>query len=375
MNTQKGILFEKTSSYCIFLTPDGLFQKGLPLPASVQVGEEALYRPFSDTRKRTRRANNALTAPIIAMAAIIVLFFSVLLPSQSSVSAFVQIDINPSIELGIDDEGTVQVFRGINEDGKTIKHDIPFWKGQSLSWVLQQIVDRTESIIKGTESIEITTIYQEEINHKTLEKVIATAVTTTTSQIVQKNHEVKVIEASLAERDAANIEGISVQKYKAEIEVENKKENQHKEQEEDKDQIEQEQQVPSTKQQNTKLKNPKPADQSKDFKREKEAIKHKETPKQEITKKDKKQPEKKDSHNESKKNKQEKQKNEKVNGKTSDHNKNNGNNKYKNNGNDNKTNSNINNKNNDNKKIEKTNKGNTNQDNGNNKSDNSKNND
>jgi hypothetical protein len=219
MNTQKGIVFETTSSYSIFLTPDGQFQKGIPVPTSIEVGEEVQFRPYTEVKRRKRSFNHAFGGPIIAMAAAVVLFFSVLLPSQSTVSAFVQIDINPSIELGIDNEGTVQLFRGLNDDGMNLKRDIAFWKGKSLSWVLNEIVIRTESIIEETEAIEITTIYQKNVDQATLEQVIENAVTTSTSQIITKKQEVRVIEASVSDREAANEEGVSVQKYHAEIQL------------------------------------------------------------------------------------------------------------------------------------------------------------
>ena len=50
--------------------------------------------------KKPKRA--AYMAPLVAAVAIVFMFFSVLIPSQSKVSAYVQMDFNPSIELGID---------------------------------------------------------------------------------------------------------------------------------------------------------------------------------------------------------------------------------------------------------------------------------
>lgn len=227
MNTRRGIVFETTSSYSIFFTEDGVFEKGIPLSASVEIGDEAFYKPLLNKRSYKATFNSSWTAPVLSMVAILVLLFSVLLPGQSTVSAYVQIDINPSIELGIDNEGTVYAFKGLNEDGIAIKRDIAFWKGKPLSWVLLQIVDRTESIIEETEKIEITTIYQNIENHENLEKLIVSAVSNSTNKIDMQQYSVNVQEASVEERKAANNEGISVQKYKAEHNV-NKEEKQKK---------------------------------------------------------------------------------------------------------------------------------------------------
>jgi len=223
MNTQKGIVFETKASYSIFLTSDGLFQKGVPLDGSVQVGEDASFRPYQDVKHWNTAFKTKWSTPIFSIAATIVLLLFVLLPSQTTVSAFVQIDINPSIELGIDKKGTVYLFEGLNEDGKAIKQDISFWKGKPLSWVLLQIIDRSKSITEETEMIEITTIYQNEEGQENLERVIAHAVTTSTSQVMNKKNKVKVINASTSDREIANIEGISVQQYHAGLEVKNEK--------------------------------------------------------------------------------------------------------------------------------------------------------
>ena len=223
MNTHKGIVFETRSAYSIFLTSDGLFEKGIPLSSSIQIGEEVSFRPFQNVKQQRKVSLKTLWAtPTLAIVATLVLLFAVLLPAQSNVSAYVQIDINPSIELGINNAGNVYLFKGLNDDGTAIKRDISFWKGKPLSWVLLQIVDRTESLIEKTETVEITTIYQNEVDHGSLEKVIETAVITSTSQVMQKKQAIKVIEATVSDWNAATNEGISVQKYQEKLKVKNK---------------------------------------------------------------------------------------------------------------------------------------------------------
>lgn len=342
-NTFKGIVFEKKNAYSIFMTPEGLFQRGIPLSTSVEVGEEASFRPYLDMRKRRRSIKTAWSAPVIAMAASIVLFFSVLLPSQSTVSAFVQIDINPSIELGIDHDGEVQLFRGLNEDGEAIKRDISFWKGKPLSWVLQQIVNQTESISTESESIEIITIYKNDKDHVELEKVIDTAITATPG-IATEKQEVKVIEASIADREAANTEGISVKKYRAEIEMKNTEKK-----------LKQERQL---KQQDEKTKNTMPADKNKDIKDrqdQKESPKG-ENPKENNGKKENNNVNQKDNHAQ-KEQKMVDEKNPQTNekGNSSDHNKKSNEVKDKENNKNKEKEEHKNNRNNDNKNEDKDN--------------------
>jgi len=223
MNMQKGIVFETTTAYSIFLTSDGLFEKGIPLNSNVQIGEEVYFRPYQNIKQLRMKGSyrSQWMTPILSVVATIVLLFSVLLPAQSNVSAYVQFDINPSIELGINNAGNVYSFKGMNEDGLAIKRDISFWKGKSLSWVLFQIVDRTESLIIQEETIEITTIYQNDKAHDKLEKVIETAVTTSTNQILPKKNVIKVNEATVSEWKSATSKGVSVQKHQKELNEKN----------------------------------------------------------------------------------------------------------------------------------------------------------
>ncbi|HLG27128.1 MAG TPA: hypothetical protein VI423_05025, partial [Paenisporosarcina sp.] len=128
MNTHKGIVFETTSAYSIFLTSDGLFEKGILLSSSVQIGEEVSFLPYQHVNQQKRKVSlrTLWATPTLAIVATIVLLFAVLLPAQSNVSAYVQIDINPSIELGINNAGNVYLFKGLNDDGTAIKRDISF---------------------------------------------------------------------------------------------------------------------------------------------------------------------------------------------------------------------------------------------------------
>lgn len=229
MDTQNGIVFETKAAYSIFLTSDGLFIKGVPICSSVQVGEEASFRPYKQVKHPKIALKTKWTTPMFAIAATIILLFFILLPSQTTVSAFVQIDINPSIELGIDKNGEVYLFNGLNEDGVALKRAISFWKDKPLSWVMLQIINQSQSI-EENEKINITAIYQNKVEQEILEKVIATAVSTSTSQVLTKKNAVKVINASTSDREIAKVQGISVRQDLAELDVvKEKKQNNLKE--------------------------------------------------------------------------------------------------------------------------------------------------
>lgn len=214
MKTKKGIVFEHTPSYSIFLTEDGRFQKGIPVPSFVLVGEEIEFQPYPSMAQKFMPDKKAWMAPVLAAVAIIFMFFSVLLPAQSNVLAYVQVDINPSVELGIDENGDVQHFIGLNEEGVTLKREISFWKGKSLSNVLSTIVASSESS-NQEDRIEVTTIYKEKTHHETLENIITTAVAQSTKKMATKPIQIK--EATIEERLKANEKGISVDQFKQNV--------------------------------------------------------------------------------------------------------------------------------------------------------------
>jgi len=214
VKTKKGIVFEHTPSYSIFLTEDGRFQKGIPVPSAVLVGEEIEFQPYPSMIQKFSPAKKAWMAPVLAAVAIIFMFFSVLLPAQSNVLAFVQVDINPSVELGIDENGDVQHFIGLNKEGVTLKGEISFWKGKSLSNVLSTIVASSESSSQE-ERIEVTTIYKEKAHHKALENIITTAVAQSTKKMATEPILIK--EATIEERLKANEKGISVDQFKQNV--------------------------------------------------------------------------------------------------------------------------------------------------------------
>lgn len=221
MIKQKGIVFENTSSYSIFLTDDGRFLKGIPDSLS-EVGEEVSFRPYVEMVAFKKPKRTAYMAPLIAAVAIVFMFFSVLIPSQSKVSAYVQMDFNPSIELGIDSKGDVQVFRGLNEDGVALKRDISFWKGKSLTWVMSKIVSESNVSFEDESQFGITTIISENQNQVALEKIITTAITRTTVKVAPEK--IRINQATNKERLQANEKGVSVETYKESQGKVNKKE-------------------------------------------------------------------------------------------------------------------------------------------------------
>jgi hypothetical protein len=110
----KGMVVKVKDSYCIVLTKDGTYHK---VPKSrvtnARAGYEIEFSAFNWT---------TFIRPALLVASILALFMGISLYKTTlpSATAYVSLDINPSIELGIDDNMKVVEVRALNPDAKKV---------------------------------------------------------------------------------------------------------------------------------------------------------------------------------------------------------------------------------------------------------------
>ena len=115
---KKGVVLSVNKFSITLLTPDGEFDKSRRLNRNYEIGEEIYYKPVENPLKSFLNFSGNKTAVISAVVTCIMLF-SIMIPQFSTqVSAYMTIDVNPSIELGLDDELKVVELRGINAGWK-----------------------------------------------------------------------------------------------------------------------------------------------------------------------------------------------------------------------------------------------------------------
>lgn len=119
LDKKKGIVMEADSGTITILTSQGEFlsipwsQKFLP-----EIGSEIEFTlPQIEKRVFQPRFLIALAASLVLFILTVPLLSGLLLPGSGQVVAFVSVDINPSIEFGINEKGRVLVAEGLNEDG------------------------------------------------------------------------------------------------------------------------------------------------------------------------------------------------------------------------------------------------------------------
>ncbi|SDW44316.1 anti-sigma factor domain-containing protein [Paenibacillus sp. CF384] len=135
----RGIVMETGQKYVILLMPDGQFRK-VPTSRKPQIGEE-----FSFTEQRRFAQPRKLYSFSAGAAAILLLLFVPFLLNQLNkgpqVVAYLTMDVNPSIELGITEDEHVEELRAINSDGKDVTEGLTY-KGLTLEQVTEAIMDR-----------------------------------------------------------------------------------------------------------------------------------------------------------------------------------------------------------------------------------------
>ncbi|RAV04140.1 anti-sigma factor domain-containing protein [Paenibacillus sp. YN15] len=141
----KGIVMEVSGKYLIVMTPSGLFERIPRMERSCEVGEEIAYTPGVT---RSRRPAFALLSGFVAAVMLAMILFTGLTSvfSDKSVVAYVSIDINPSIELGIDKNKRVREMKGLNDKGLEIVRSVSY-KGRSMDDVTDKILQKAEEMM------------------------------------------------------------------------------------------------------------------------------------------------------------------------------------------------------------------------------------
>ncbi|MFD2610959.1 anti-sigma-I factor RsgI family protein [Paenibacillus gansuensis] len=190
----KGIVMQMGKKSVVVMTPDGQFKKVRRSPHNLQIGEEIDTTPAAAWRHRPMQA--LFSAAAAAVILFVVIFTAVGGFGSNStmpmVAAYVTMDINPSIELGIDSRQNVVEARGVNDDGNRILHSISVM-GLSLDEAADRIVDqldKTGYLAKADGDIVISSTLMKDDTK--LEKVhLAEKVKRKVSDSIRKKHPLK----------------------------------------------------------------------------------------------------------------------------------------------------------------------------------------
>ncbi|UOY93919.1 anti-sigma factor domain-containing protein [Ectobacillus sp. JY-23] len=197
----KGIIMEMKRSTVVVLTPSGEFVT-CKRERTYAIGQEVSIRPI-------QYWNFSVIKPAVA---ILCCVFLMMLYSNrpDRVLAYVAVDINPSLEVGVTDQLRVVELYAYNKDGERVIQHLSDWKHRSLQDVIKNIVaeSREEGYLKG-QNITFTAVTKEKEMSKRLNENLKDLKATYEEQNVHVVYQ----QSTLEQRATAKKQGISTGKY------------------------------------------------------------------------------------------------------------------------------------------------------------------
>lgn len=216
---KKGIVMEIDESCLTLLTPEGEFLHARRQNQPYAIGEEIHFFPIEmvKTSNQLNPVKNIFRfKPILGLMAAVVICLGTLFPmyQNNKAYAYMSIDVNPSIELGINKKMQVVEMTGFNEEGKKIISRMNDWEKKDVSELAKTILTeiKKEGFLKTEEHVIISTVRTKEPEVK-VEKKLQENIEEIKATVNKQKIEVTVFKATEKELDKAHELGITTGKY------------------------------------------------------------------------------------------------------------------------------------------------------------------
>jgi hypothetical protein len=215
---KKGIIMEIDDAFLTLLTPEGEFCHARRQNQPYVIGEEIHFFPMESLKpNKIKTVKNILKLnPAWALMAALFIFFGSFFPmyQNNKAYAYMSIDVNPSIELGINKKMQVVELTGYNKEGKQIISQLSKWKKKDVSKVAQTILAemKEEGFFKSQESVIISTVRTKESEGK-IEKKLQEDIEEIKASVNKEKIELTVLKATESEMKKAHKLGITTGKY------------------------------------------------------------------------------------------------------------------------------------------------------------------
>ncbi len=209
MAVVKGMLVEKNGRRGVLMTPSGQFVKVLLPNTAVELGTEIEGKVW-----RLPHLGRTMLAAAVVMLVLLVPAHFYLLPAQAV--AYVALDINPSIELGIDKNMIITETRGLDTAGKKLVAEVNV-QGVELSEAISKLVAR--AISEGYISTEQDNVVLSTVtvtDQKQAAEIDKAKIKQMISRPIENNRlpvRVVIEEIDSASREEAQKAGLSTGKY------------------------------------------------------------------------------------------------------------------------------------------------------------------
>ncbi|WP_232329015.1 hypothetical protein [Metabacillus litoralis] len=195
---------------------------------SYEIGEEITFFPLMDEREeaatRTSKIKqrslidlfNSRKVRVGALSVLAIMIFMIsFLPSfnNDKVYAYMSIDINPSFEVGIDNQLNVISLVPLNEEAEKLIDKLPDWEKKPFDKIVDAIVaeSKVEGYVYPGKEILITTVINEE--DKAIQTKLEAGIDDISTSYEDEEMVVNTIESDNETREKAQNQGISTGKY------------------------------------------------------------------------------------------------------------------------------------------------------------------
>lgn len=220
---KKGVILSVDKHFLTLLTPEGEFHRSKKEKELYEIGKEIYFSPYEI--KRSKPSMRFYTRSALVSAIVSILLILSFLPSyfNEKVFAYVTIDINPSIELSLNENLRVVDLYGINKEGLIVIEKIKDWKDTDVTLMTNKIVKATKDsgYTKNKQQILVTTTLLED--NEVLTQKLDKKIESISQQKIVPEADVKVMKATVKERSKAKEQGISTGTY-----IENKRKKEQK---------------------------------------------------------------------------------------------------------------------------------------------------
>ncbi len=161
---KKGIVLEVDDEFVILLTPEGEFIK-IKKEGAYEIGQEIGKVPMRRQKGklsffRYHPIKVALTSVVAVCLLVLTLFSN---SASNEVYAYMSIDMNPSIELAVNEDLKVLNIKGYNQEGKDIVSRLSNWKEKKFVDITKEIIrlSMKRGYLQEGEEVLITTVEKE----------------------------------------------------------------------------------------------------------------------------------------------------------------------------------------------------------------------
>lgn len=209
---------EVDKRFLTVLTPEGEFLRARNDSSYYQIGQEITFIPVTqEVKKKAAFLTFFRGKFFLPAAAAFMLAFLFFIPfyQNNQVYAYLSIDINPSIELGINKKYEVIELKSYNADGEKIINQIHDWKHKEIDNVVEHLVGeiKKQGYMKNNKKLVVATVYAQE-EHPEKDEQLKQEMKQITELVTTENLDLTVVEGTQTEREKAMTEGLTTGLYK-----------------------------------------------------------------------------------------------------------------------------------------------------------------